>query len=289
MLVERFGKYNRTLTPGIRFLIPFVEAPRELHWRYTRQVGNEKQIYDMTTDRVNLREHVLDFGKQSVITMDTVEFEIDALVYFRVVDPRVAVYRVQNLPDAVELLTQASLRNVIAKMSLDDTFSSREKMNKDLLAVVSKDALRWGIVITRVEVVDIVPPREILTYMHQQSTAERLRRATVRRANGAMNSMIIRARGDGKKCIIDAMADKDCSITLAKGDYEKIVKESSAECTVLDTIREECKNCNVSSSQFIMALRWLMNLQTFRGSAESKIYIIPFGIFDYMKKSLKIN
>ena len=148
MLVERFGRYHRTLTPGIRFLIPFVETPRELHWRYTRQVGNEKQIVDMLTDRVNLREHVLDFGKQSVITMDTVEFEIDALVYFRVVDPRIAVYRVLNLPDAVELLTQASLRNVIAKMSLDDTFSSREKMNKDLLAVVSKDALRWGIVIT---------------------------------------------------------------------------------------------------------------------------------------------
>lgn len=151
------------------------------------------------TDRIDTREHVLDFGRQHVITKDTVQLDIDALVYFRITDPRVAVFKIQNVPDAIELLTQATLRNVIAQMTLDDTFSSREQINAELLSKVQRDAERWGVTITRVEIFNILPPHDIRSAMENQIKSERERRSTVLQADGERESAVIRSRGDAAR------------------------------------------------------------------------------------------
>ena len=125
---------QRTLKPGIHFIVPIIENTRRVHWKYVEASSNgEVEIRLINTDRIDMREHVLDFGKQKVITKDNVIIMIDALVYFRITDPKAATFNVVNLPDAVELLTQATLRNIIAKITLDDTFSSRETINEELL------------------------------------------------------------------------------------------------------------------------------------------------------------
>lgn len=158
MVVERVGKYQvcfssrrdfmyqRTLKPGIHFIIPIIDTTRRVHWKYIEANGGEISVVKISTDRIDMREHVLDFGKQLVITKDNVIIHIDALVYFRITDPKAAVFNVDNLPDAVELLVQvcesaaalyqATLRNIVAKITLDDTFSSRETINEELLEKV---------------------------------------------------------------------------------------------------------------------------------------------------------
>eukprot|EP00501_MAST-03F_sp_TOSAG23-6_P001953 GSMAST32.ASY1.ANO1.2037.1 assembled CDS len=154
MVVERFGKYRTTLAPGVHWLFPYIDTPRRLNWRYLNVSHNNPTalVKSVKTERICMREHVIDFGKQHVITKDTVQMQIDALVYFRVADPLLAVFNIQNLPDAVELLTKSTLRNIIASMTLDDTFSSREKINGELLGKIKADAERWGVTITRVEI-----------------------------------------------------------------------------------------------------------------------------------------
>ena len=124
---ERFGKYKTTLLPGLHIVVPFVDVPRKISWRFvqTEYRTNTAKVVVVKTDRVDVREHVLDFAPQHIITKDTVSLRINALVFFRIVDPRLAVYNIQDLPDAIELLTQSSLRQICARMSLDDTFSSR--------------------------------------------------------------------------------------------------------------------------------------------------------------------
>ncbi len=137
MIVERFGKYSRTLTPGFHWVWPYVEAPRYIDWRYISMNHSDTAptIKIITTPYIDLREHVLDLQRRDVITKDTVQISVDALVYFRITDPRAAVYRIQNLPDAIEMLTQSTLRNIIAGLTLDETFSSREYVNDRLINV----------------------------------------------------------------------------------------------------------------------------------------------------------
>lgn len=187
MIVERCGRFKEVLKPGIHWLWPLFDAPRVINWRYLDASGGTPRVVSVTSDRVDVREHLIDLGEQvrvllmrrypescrsvfcrhfcndcsfvclmphvqQVITKDTVSIQLDALVFFRIEDPLRAVFSVQNLPDAVELLTQSTLRNIIAGLTLDDTFSSREVINSELLSVVARDAERWGVRITRCEV-----------------------------------------------------------------------------------------------------------------------------------------
>lgn len=183
MIVERFGAYKETLMPGLHFVIPIIEQVRKIDWRSVVQKGSGGQlvVQNKVTERIDLREHVIDFGRQHVITKDTVQVDIDALVYFRITDPRLAIFQVQNLPDSIEFLTQATLRNIIANMTLDDTFSSREEINAALLSRVQPDCERWGVSIIRVEIFNILPPDDIKRAMEQQIKAERDRRSEVLR------------------------------------------------------------------------------------------------------------
>lgn len=289
MIVERWGKYHTTLKPGLHWLWPVMDSPRQVKWRYMDVLNNNAtaQIVTVHTNHVDMREHLIDFGKQHVITHDTVEMYIDALVYFRITDPRLAVLEVANLPDAIELLTQATLRNIIASMTLDDTFSSREKLNQELLYKMRPDAERWGVVITRVEIFDIQPGEEVKTAMESQIKAERKRRAMVLSADGKRQAEIIASRGLAAARVYEAVGDAAKFVNEATGEAEAKVFTAEAEAAeitlIKDKVGDECR-----AVDYISAIQWLKTLEGMtKNGADNHVILLPVetidGINDIMK------
>lgn len=170
MVVERLGKFNRTLTSGINILLPILEKPRKTYCRRVRERrdGQGVIVYVELDDKIDLREQVYDFPKQNVITRDNVNTEINALLYFQIVDPVKAVYEISNLPDAIEKLTQTTLRNVIGELELDETLTSRDTINSKLRDVLDDATNKWGVKVTRVELQDINPPESVRQAMESQ-------------------------------------------------------------------------------------------------------------------------
>ena len=282
VLVERCGKYRTTLMPGWHLLIPYIDSPRMINWRYMDVTNNNSSaiIRSFKTSRVCMREHCLDFGLQHVITQDTVEMHIDALVYFRITDPRLAVFAVDNLPDAIELLVQATLRNIVASMTLDDTFSSREVINAKLLSKVVEDAERWGVDIIRVEIFDIQPARDIKKAMESQVTAERMRRAMVLKADGTRQSQIIRSRGDAARIVYDAVGDAQSFINDAAGKSEARTLTASAEAAEVSLIKDNLTK-DERAVDYITALQWLRTLkQLCTQSKENTVIMLPVETID---------
>ena len=182
-IVERLGRYYATLQPGINIIIPFIDRAKSIvvlnHGRYQ---------YSTTID---LREQVYDFPKQNVITKDNVQTEINALLYFQIVDPFKATYEINNLPNAIEKLTQTTLRNIIGELELDETLTSRDTINKKLSAVLDDATDKWGVKVNRVELQDITPPDSVLTAMEKQMQAERNKRAQILTSEGQKAAEIL--------------------------------------------------------------------------------------------------
>ena len=162
-IVERLGKYYATLSPGINIIIPFIDRAKTI---VTMNRG--RYAYSTTID---LREQVYDFDKQNVITKDNIQMQINALLYFQIVDPFKAVYEINNLPNAIEKLTQTTLRNIIGEMELDQTLTSRDTINTKLRAVLDDATNKWGIKVNRVELQDIIPPSSVLQAMEKITEA----------------------------------------------------------------------------------------------------------------------
>jgi len=235
----------------------------------------------MVTSRIDMREHVIDFGRQHVITKDTVQIGVDALVYYQITDPELAVFKIQNLPDAIELLTQTTLRNIIAHMTLDDTFSSRELINAQLKEATCVDAERWGVTITRVEIMNILPPADIKDAMEKQIKEERERRSTVLQADGERESAIIRSKGDAAQVILYAEGEKTSKIQRAKGVAESKLLLATAEAESIKSIQESLKESHVRSTDYMIALQYLnsLNRMTTSGKA-SKVILVPSDTLD---------
>lgn len=159
-VIERLGKYHSTLAPGINIIIPFIDRPKTM-------VVMRRGAYRYV-DSIDLREQVYDFDKQNVITKDNVQTEINALLYFQIVDPFKAVYEISNLPNAIEKLTQTTLRNIIGELELDETLTSRDTINTRLRAVLDDATNKWGIKVNRVELQDITPPQTVLQAMENR-------------------------------------------------------------------------------------------------------------------------
>lgn len=198
-VVERLGRYNRTLDPGLHFLIPFIDRVREL---------------------VDLREQVVAFPPQPVITEDNVTISIDTVFYFTVTDPFRATYEVANLLMAVEQLTVTTLRNVIGSLSLEDTLTSRDTINADLRIVLDEATERWGIRVNRIELKSIDPPGSIQEAMEKQMRAERDRRAAILNAEGVKQSQILTAEGEKQAAILRAEGTRQAKILEAQGEAE---------------------------------------------------------------------
>ena len=185
VIVERLGKFDRILESGFNFILPVIEAPRAIDWKVT-QKGFDGHTYSIIQKRtrIDLREAVYDFPRQNVITKDNASISINALLYFQIVDPKSAVYEIQNLPEAIEKLTQTNLRNLVGQLDLDESLVSRDKINHELRAILDDATNKWGVKVNRVELQDIIPPSDIQTAMEKQMKAERDRRAAILEAEG---------------------------------------------------------------------------------------------------------
>ena len=206
-IIERLGKYYATLKPGINLIIPFIDRAKSIvayeHGRYR------------TTSVIDLREQVYDFDKQNVITKDNVMTQINALLYFQIMDPFKAVYEINNLPNAIEKLTQTTLRNIIGELELDQTLTSRDTINSKLRAVLDDATNKWGIKVNRVELQDIQPPQTVLQAMEKQMQAERNKRATILTSEGQKQAAILQSEGQKTARINQAEADKQTEILRA--------------------------------------------------------------------------
>ena len=208
-VIERLGAYNRTLDVGLHILVPFVE-----------RVAN----------RVSLKEQVMDFDPQPVITKDNVTMQIDTVVYFKVFDPKLFTYGVVNPINAVDSLTSTTLRNIIGDLNLDDTLTSRDTINAQMKSIIDEATDAWGIKVNRVEVKNIIPPRDIQEAMEKQMRAERQKREAILVAEGEKQSSILRAEGEKETMILRANAEKESAIAKAEGQAQavKLLNEARA-------------------------------------------------------------
>ncbi len=218
MVIERLGSFHRVGRAGLNILIPLIERPKSLDVRYLESdVGGVKRITSGSTTRIDLREQVLNFPSQPVITKDNVTIDIDAVVYYRVADPQKATYSVQNLPYALETLTKTTLRNIVGEMELDATLTSRDVINKRMREVIEDASMGWGVDVTRVELQSIEPPRDIQQSMELQMRAERERRAAVTNAEATKRAAILEAEGVRESQVLRAEGERDASVLRANG------------------------------------------------------------------------
>lgn len=218
MVVERLGRFNRLARSGLNILIPFVERPRTIDVRYFESdVTGLKKMTASSTARIDLREQVLNFPSQPVITKDNVTIDIDAVMYYRVADPQKATYAVQNLPYALETLTRTTLRNIVGDIELDQTLASRDMINRRMREVIEEASIGWGVDVTRVELQSIEPPRDIQQSMELQMRAERERRAAVTNAEASKRAAILESEGQKEAQIRKAEGEKGAAILRAEG------------------------------------------------------------------------
>ncbi len=209
MVIERLGRYHRTLQSGINIIWPIIDRPREIEWIFGQtSVEGMRIVRRIRLKRIDLRETVYDFSRQSVITKDNVVTEINALLYFQITDPIRAVYEIANLPDAIEKLTQTTLRNVIGELDLDQTLSSRETINSKLRAILDEASDKWGVKVNRVELQEISPPLDIRNALEKQMRAERDRRAVILEAEGKKRAAILESEGVRESEIFRADGEK---------------------------------------------------------------------------------
>lgn len=187
-IIERLGKYYATLKPGINIIIPFIDKAKNI-------ITLRRGMYAYSS-AIDLREQVYDFDKQNVITKDNIQMKINALLYFQIVDPFKAVYEINNLPNAIEKLTQTTLRNIIGELELDQTLTSRDTINTKLRAVLDDATNKWGIKVNRVELQDITPPESVLQAMEKQMQAERNKRATILNSEGEKAAAVLQSEGE---------------------------------------------------------------------------------------------
>lgn len=246
-VVERLGSYNATLGTGPHYVIPFI---------------------DRVANTVTLKEIVKDFAPQPVITKDNVTMQIDTVVYFQITDPKLYTYGVENPINAIENLTATTLRNIIGELELDQTLTSRDIINSKMRSILDEATDPWGIKVNRVEVKNILPPRDIQEAMEKQMRAERERREAILKAEGEKKSAILLAEGEKESTILRAEAKKTAKIKEAEGEAEAILKIKEAEAQGLSLIK------NVKLDEATLKLKSyeaLMNI----GQSESTKIIIP--------------
>jgi regulator of protease activity HflC (stomatin/prohibitin superfamily) len=276
VIIERLGKYNRTLAAGINVIIPIVDRPRQIIWRYTRDgFDGRTYVVKRAVSKIDLRETVYDFPRQNVITKDNVVTEINAILYFQVIDPVKAVYEIFNLPDAIEKLTQTTLRNVIGDMNLDETLTSRDTINSKLRTVLDDASHKWGVKVNRVELQDINPPHDIRDAMEKQMRAERDKRAKILTAEAQKQSQILESEGLRDAAINKAEGDKQAQILRAEGDAEARVRIAGGEAEAINRIIEAVKTKG-DPINYLIAVRYVDTLKEMVSGKDNKTVYLPY-------------
>ena len=276
MVIERLGRYHKTLPAGVNVIWPIIDTPRRIQWRFVRFLPDGSKVFDRRElTRIDLREAVFDFEKQTVITSDNVVTEIDALLYFQITDPVRAVYEIANLPDAIEKLTLTTLRNVIGELDLDQTLTSRDTINSKLRAILDEATDKWGVKVTRVELKDINPPADIRDAMEQQMRAERARRAAVTTAEGEKRAAILGAEGVRQAAITRAEGEKQAKILTAEGEAEARVKVAEAEAEAIRKVTETVAASGGNPTSYLIALRYIDTLKEMVSGKDNKVVYLP--------------
>ncbi len=266
-IIERLGRYYQTLEPGINVIIPFIDRAKEL-------VGMSRGRY-IYTDSIDLREQVYDFDRQNVITKDNIQMEINALLYFQIVDPFKAVYEINNLPNAIEKLTQTTLRNIIGEMELDQTLTSRDTINTKLRSVLDDATNKWGIKVNRVELQDIIPPATVLQAMEKQMQAERNKRATILTSEGDKQAVILKSEADKTAAINRAEADRQQQILRAEGEAQARIRKAEAEAIAIDKITEAVGK-SANPANYLLAQKYIQALQDIAAGNDTKTVYLPY-------------
>ncbi len=283
-VVERLGKYYATLRPGINIIIPFIDRAKEV-------VAIKRGRY-MLTNSIDLREQVYDFAKQNVITKDNVQTQINALLYFQIVDPFKAVYEINNLPNAIEKLTQTTLRNIIGELELDQTLTSRDTINTKLRAVLDDATNKWGIKVNRVELQDITPPETVLQAMEKQMQAERNKRATILTSEGQKQAVILQseaektsainvAEASKQAAILNAEAEKQSAILRAEGEAEARVRKAEAEAVAIEKIAQAVGTSS-NPANYLLAQKYIQMLEELASGDKTKTVYLPFEATNLM-------
>src|SRR5574339_1135030 len=237
LVVERLGRFHRVARSGLNLLIPFIERPRPIDVRYVEaDPAGIKKITAGSSSRIDLREQVLNFPSQPVITKDNVTIDIDAVLYYRIADPQKATYAVQNLPYALETLTRTTLRNIVGEMELDQTLASRDQINRRMREVIEEASIGWGVDVTRGELQAIEPPSDIQQAMELQMRAERERRAAVTNAEAGKRAAILESEGLRESQVRKAEGEKDASILRAQGLATARLAMAQAEAEAIQRI-----------------------------------------------------
>ena len=246
-VIERIGSYHETWGNGLHIKLPFI---------------------DRVASRVTLKEMVKDFAPQPVITKDNVTMQIDTVVYFQITDPKLYTYGVENPITAIENLTATTLRNIIGELELDQTLTSRDIINAKMRAILDEATDPWGIKVNRVEVKNIIPPRDIQEAMEKQMRAERERREKILQAEGEKKSSILIAEGEKESAILRAEASKETQIRVAEGEAEALLKVKQAEAEGIRLLRE------AKADKSVLALKSFEALAKVADGQATKI-IIP--------------
>lgn len=272
-IIERLGKYYATLKPGINIIIPFIDRAKEI---VTMRRG--RYIY---SNSIDLREQVYDFDKQNVITKDNVQTQINALLYFQIVDPFKAVYEISNLPNAIEKLTQTTLRNIIGELELDQTLTSRDTINTKLRAVLDDATNKWGIKVNRVELQDITPPESVLQAMEKQMQAERNKRATILTSEGEKAAAILKSEGEKTAIINKAEADKQMAILNAEGEAQAKIRKAEAEAIAIQKITEAVGK-STNPANYLLAQKYIKMLEDVASDDKTKTVYLPYEATNLM-------
>jgi regulator of protease activity HflC (stomatin/prohibitin superfamily) len=252
-IIERLGKYHGTAEAGLNVILPFVDSVR---------------------NTIDMREQITKIEPQPVITRDNVTMEVDAVIYFLIVDPVRATYEVQNLGWGLEQMTLSALRNVIGQLDLDHTLSSRDSTNTQLRAALDSATQQWGVKVMRIELKNINPPEEIRLTMEKQMTAERTRRAVVTTAEGEKSSAILRAEGQKQALIVNAEGSKQAAILAAEGQAEARLRVAQAEAQAIQVVAQAIGTAG-NPAQYLIAQRYLESLGAIATGAQ-KLVFMPY-------------
>src|ERR687887_2073065 len=248
--IERFGRYTRTLAPGLHLIVPFVDT-----------VGR----------KMNMQENVLDIPPQKVITKDNATVQVDAVAFYQVIDAARAAYEVQNLQLAITNLALTNIRSVMGNMTLDEVLSKRNEINDTLLAVIDQATNPWGVKVLRVELKDIAPPEDLVTAMGRQMKAEREKRATILEAEGVRESSIQRAQGDKQSAILIAEGQREAAFRAAEARERQAEAEARATQVVSDAIAKG----SVQAINYFLGVKYVEALQQVASAPNQKLVMIP--------------